>query len=177
MSDEARLPRIDVAQAPDAVRPTFDAFVAARGKVPNLFRVAAHVPDMTAKLAALLGAVTGPGEVPTLLKELLSARVSHLNLCDYCLASHSLLARKLGGTDGQLEAVALGDYTLFEESWRAAFRYADAMTTTPGIVPDDVYAGLAAHWNAVQIVEITAVVCMFAFFNRFANALAIPVTR
>ena len=177
MSDEARLSRIDPSQAPDEVRPTFDAFVKARGKVPNLFRVAAHAPEITAKLAALLAAVTGPGEAPMLLKELLSARVSHLNQCEYCLASHSLLARKLGGTDGQLAAVAQGDYTLFEESWRAAFRYADAMTTTPGVVADDVYAALAAHWNPTQIVELTSVVCMFAFFNRFANALAIPVTR
>ena len=53
MSDEARLSRIDPAAAPDAVRPTFDAFVAARGKVPNLYRVAAHAPQIATKLAAL----------------------------------------------------------------------------------------------------------------------------
>ena len=177
MSDEARLPRVDPARAPEAVRPAFDAFVAARGKVPNLFRVAAHRPEIAARLADLLAAVTGPGEVSMLLKELLSARVSHLNRCDYCLASHSLLARKLGGTEAQLGAVALGEYQPFDESWRAALRFADAMTTTTGIVPDDVYDGLAAHWNPAQIVEITSVICMFAFFNRFANALAVPVTK
>jgi AhpD family alkylhydroperoxidase len=27
--------------------------------------------------------VMGPGDVPVLLKELLSVRVSHINLCDY----------------------------------------------------------------------------------------------
>jgi alkylhydroperoxidase family enzyme len=81
--EEARLPRIAAEDAPDAVRPTFDAFIAERGKVPNLFRVAAHVPEMTARLAALNKVVMGPGEVPVLLKELLSTRVSHINLCDY----------------------------------------------------------------------------------------------
>lgn len=83
MSEEPRLPRIDPDVAPDEVRPTFDAFIAQRGKVPNLFRVSAHAPRITAKLAALNAEVMGKGEVPMLLKELLSTRVSHINLCDY----------------------------------------------------------------------------------------------
>lgn len=83
MSEEPRLPRVEPDAAPDALRPTFDAYIRERGKVPNLFRVAAHAPNITAKLAALQGAVMGQGEVPVLLKELLSTRVSHINLCDY----------------------------------------------------------------------------------------------
>ena len=83
MSDEPRLPRIAVESAPEDVRPTFDAFVRERGKVPNLFRVAAHAPRMAARLAALNAEVMGQGEVPVLLKELLSTRVSHINICDY----------------------------------------------------------------------------------------------
>ena len=83
MSEEPRLPRIAVETAPEDVRPTFDAFVRERGKVPNLFRVAAHAPGIAARLAALNAQVMGQGEVPVLLKELLSTRVSHINLCDY----------------------------------------------------------------------------------------------
>ena len=86
------------------------------------------------------------------------------------------MSRRLGGTDAQLAAVRDGAYAVFDEPWRAAMHYADAMTPTPGIVPDAVYAVLATHWNPAQIVEITSVVCMFAFFNRFAHALTIPVT-
>jgi alkylhydroperoxidase family enzyme len=83
MNDEPRLPRTSVEDAPDELRPTFEAFVRERGKVPNLFRVAAHAPRFTARLAALNAEVMGPGEVPVLLKELLSTRVSHINVCDY----------------------------------------------------------------------------------------------
>ena len=83
MNEEPRLPRIAVEGAPEDVRPTFDAFVRERGKVPNLFRVAAHAPRVAARLAALNAEVMGQGEVPVLLKELLSTRVSHINLCDY----------------------------------------------------------------------------------------------
>ena len=83
MSDDPRLPRVEPDEAEAEVRPTFDAFVRERGKVPNLYRVAAHAPRITARLAALQAAVMGPAEVPVLLKELLSVRVSHINLCDY----------------------------------------------------------------------------------------------
>jgi alkylhydroperoxidase family enzyme len=83
MSEEPRLPRIDPAAAPEEVRRTFEKFIRERGKVPNLFRVSAHAPGITTKLAALNAEVMGPGEVPVLLKELLSTRVSHINLCDY----------------------------------------------------------------------------------------------
>jgi alkylhydroperoxidase family enzyme len=83
----------------------------------------------------------------------------------------------MGATEEQLDAVARGEYTVFEESWRSALRFADVMTPTPGIVSDEVYADLASHWSPAQIVEITAVIAMFNFFNRFAHALAIPITR
>ena len=87
------------------------------------------------------------------------------------------MSRRLGGTDQQLDAVARGEYAVFDAAWRAAFVYADEMTPTPGIVTDAVYHELAAHWSPAQVVEITAVIAMFNFFNRFAHALAIPVTR
>ncbi len=87
------------------------------------------------------------------------------------------MARRLGATDDQLDAVARASYEPFEESWRAALRYADMMTPTPGLVSDEVYTDVAAHWSPAGIVEITAVIAMFNFFNRFANALDIPITR
>lgn len=87
------------------------------------------------------------------------------------------MARRLGATDAQLAAVAAGEYDVFEPAWRAAFAYADAMTPTRGLVRDAVFAELSAHWSAPQIIEITAVIGFFNYFNRFAVTLHIPVTR
>jgi alkylhydroperoxidase family enzyme len=87
------------------------------------------------------------------------------------------LARRLGATNDQLDAVARADYGVFDDAWRAAFHYADAMTPTPGIVGKAEFDTLAAHWSPVQVVEITAVICMYNFFNRFAHALDVPITK
>jgi len=83
MSDEPRLSRVAPDEAAEEVRPTFETFMRERGKVPHLYRIAAHAPRIASRLAALQSAVMGPGDVPVLLKELLSVRVSHINLCDY----------------------------------------------------------------------------------------------
>jgi alkylhydroperoxidase family enzyme len=85
MSDQRvpRLETVDPASSSPELRPTFDAFVAERGKVPNLFRIAAHNPPIMRTLADHLRVVMGEGTVPVLLKELLSVRVSRINLCDY----------------------------------------------------------------------------------------------
>ena len=83
----------------------------------------------------------------------------------------------MGATDEQLGAVARGSYDGFDEGWKAALAYADAMTPTPGRVGEIVFADLARHWSPAAIVEITAVVCMYNFFNRFAHALDVPITR
>jgi alkylhydroperoxidase family enzyme len=80
---EPRVPRLDPDGVADPVREVFDAFVRERGKVPNLFRVAAHRPEIVSTLRAHMNAVMGPGTVDVLLKELVAVRVSQINTCEY----------------------------------------------------------------------------------------------
>jgi uncharacterized peroxidase-related enzyme len=176
-SDSPRIPLPEPEDATPDVKPLFDAFMRERGNVPNLFRAASLRPPIVLTLFAHLRAVTGPGEVPVLLKELLTVRVSQINSCGYCLASHTALSRKHGATDEQLEGLGVGKFEGFEPGWQAAFAFAEAMTPTGGDVTDEIYGELARWWTPPQIVEITTVIGFFNYFNRFAEALRIPVTR
>lgn len=81
--DQGRLPRVDPDNPADELRPSFERFMRERGRVPNLFRVAAHRPSIGASLAEHMRAVMGPGAVDLRLKELISVRVSHINRCEY----------------------------------------------------------------------------------------------
>ena len=86
MDREPRLSRLDAEmamQAEESLREPFSQFIRERGKVPNLFRVTARSPAITATLAAHMRAVMRAGEVEVLLKELLSVRVSQINNCEY----------------------------------------------------------------------------------------------
>ena len=68
-------------------------------------------------------------------------------------------------------------FAAFEPAWAAALRFADALEGSGHGVSDTLYADLAAHWTPEQIVEITMVIGLFAYFNRFNNALRVEVTR
>jgi alkylhydroperoxidase family enzyme len=87
------------------------------------------------------------------------------------------LARRLGASDEQIGAVRCGDLAGFDPAWSAAIAYGAHMTPTGCVVSGDAYSALAAHWEPAQIVEITAVAALFNYFNRFAIALEVPVTR
>jgi alkylhydroperoxidase family enzyme len=87
------------------------------------------------------------------------------------------LARRLGASDDQIAALAAGDVSRFDPAWAVALEYAAHMTPTRGTVSGDAYTALANHWQSAQIIEITAVAALFNYFNRFAMALEIPVTR
>jgi len=83
---EPRVARLDADEAMrsnPSLRESFQKFIDERGKVPNLFRIAAHRPDITRTLADHMRAVMGAGDVSKLLKELLSVRVSQINNCEY----------------------------------------------------------------------------------------------
>ena len=90
------------------------------------------------------------------------------------------MARRLGATDGMIRGLrsdGTAGLEQFEPSWRAALDYADAMTRGGAAVSDEVYGPLAGHWDAGEIVEITMVIGLFAYFNRFTEALRVEVTK
>ena len=86
------------------------------------------------------------------------------------------MARRLGATNEQLTDVEHGRYDAFEPGWRAALAFADDMTRT-ALPPDAAaFAKLSEYWSPSQVVEIVAVIGLFNYFNRFAEALTIPPT-
>lgn len=64
-----------------------------------------------------------------------------------------------------------------EPSWRAALAYADVIHRSGHDVADELYRQLAAAWDPGQIVEITLVIGMAEYFNRFNDSLRVEPTR
>ena len=81
---ESRVERLTPDRVEAGARAALEAIGNERGGVvPNLFRVAAHRPEIVQTLYAHMKAVMGKGTVPQLLKELISVRVSQINGCVY----------------------------------------------------------------------------------------------
>ena len=173
-----RLKALAPEEAAPEVRPIFATYLAERGNIPNMFRTAAVRPKHLQTMIAHFRTVMGEGTVPALLKELLWVRVSHLNDCRYCLASHTVLARRRGASEGLLDALQDRGTAPeeLEPGWRAALEYADVLHGSGHAVSDALYARLAQAWDPGQVVEITMVIGMTEYFNRFNNALRVAPT-
>ncbi|HUI42369.1 MAG TPA: carboxymuconolactone decarboxylase family protein [Terriglobia bacterium] len=78
-----RLSKLAPHQVDGAAREVFDGFLRERGNVPNMFRTAAHRPEIMKTMTQHFTTVMTAGTVPRKLKEMISVRVSHLNRCEY----------------------------------------------------------------------------------------------
>jgi uncharacterized peroxidase-related enzyme len=159
------------------IQRSFEAFWEARGNVPNLFRVLAHVPPLFTTFTTHFKAVMGAGLVDVRLKELMACRVSQINGCRYCLASHTVLAKQYGASEEILAALDAPERLPLPEGEKRAIRFAEKMTRdSNGVSPADM-AGLREHFTEAQIVELACVVGIFNYLNRFANALGLEPTK
>jgi uncharacterized peroxidase-related enzyme len=122
--------------------------------------------------------VLNTGTLPTALKELVIVRTSQMNACEYCLASHSLLAKKLGYSEEQIAALPhFENSATFNPREKAALRLAERVTRNERPLDDGELADLKAHFSEGEIVELMAASGLFNYFNRFNNLLAMEPTQ
>ena len=91
------------------------------------------------------------------------------------------MARQKGASAELVEAIQDGPareaIDRLEPGWRAALDYADVIHRSGHDVTDALYARLRAAWDDGQIVEITLVIGMTEYFNRFNDSLRVEPTK
>lgn len=171
----SRLGRKDVGEQVGAI---YDRYMRQRGNVPNMFRTVAHRPEILATMIAHMEAVLNTGTLPTSLKELVIVRTSQMNRCEYCLASHSMLAKKLGWSEEQINGLAQFETRDdFSPAEKAALRLAERLTRNERPLTVDELTDLRQFYEEGEIVELMAASGLFNYFNRFNNLLAMDPTR
>ena len=90
------------------------------------------------------------------------------------------MARQKGASEDLVEAIqdrgGRAPLERLEAGWRAALEYADVVHVSGHLVTDELYASLSAAWDEGQIVEITLVIGMTEYFNRFNDSLRVEPT-
>jgi AhpD family alkylhydroperoxidase len=101
---------IEYEEASPEVRQVYDDIMTTRGIdwVNNFWKAIAVQPDLLRRTWEGVKAVTAPGVLDSLTKEMIYVAVSVTNGCEYCINSHTAAARKKGMTDEMLaELMAL----------------------------------------------------------------------
>jgi AhpD family alkylhydroperoxidase len=140
----ARVPYLNREDLPEDYRIIFDNLAAERGgAVGNLFRVLAHTPRFLRRFCAMGNDLRNKTALDPKLRELAILTVGRLTDAQYEFVHHWNLARRVGVSREQLEALADWEKSpKFSDHERAVIRYATEAT-------DKVRVSDAA-WNAVK---------------------------
>ncbi len=84
MKDEkGRIPLLERHDVPPEIGVIYDALLAQRSAVPNMFKVLAHTPPLAQGIAAFLKPLLGDGALAGWYKELVATRIAVLHTCHY----------------------------------------------------------------------------------------------
>ncbi len=146
------------------------------GKLFNTFKMLAHIPEILAAFVPFIETLFTSGKIEARLRELIILRTTLLNKSNYCATHHFYAAKKAG-----LMAEEIADVHRFRESpffskrEKLAMAFAEEVTLRPGEVDPDLREKMKAGFDAASLVEITAIIGMSNFLNRFNDTLALDL--
>jgi uncharacterized peroxidase-related enzyme len=176
MNAESRVRLLERDQVTPEIAAVYDALLAARGVVPNMFKVLAHTPAIAPAVAGFLKPLLADGALRGWYKELVAVRVSQQNASEYAIRAHSISARQKGATEEQISSVANFQTGPYSAKEKLGFRLADKLHEGGKAVDDSVFAELHANFSEPELVELFLTAAAFEMFPRFIDGLRIPVT-
>ncbi len=163
---------LTIEQASPEVKGTFEKLAARAGKVPNIFAAMGHRPAVLNSFLPLYKAIVNEGTVEPKYKELAYLRTSMVNGCEYCSRAHFASSKSAGVTAEQIAALPFyARSPLFDEKEKATILYADRVTRGASGIRGAALQELRKYFDEGQIVELTLVICVANFTNRFNDAL------
>jgi alkylhydroperoxidase family enzyme len=168
----SRVSPIARAQVTGSAREVLDRKVAELGQVPGMYGVFAHRPWILTTMDAHFSAVMGSGTVPLKLKEMLALQASLAHAGEQGARGPDTLALRTGATRERIAALLDFESGPWTDAEKAALRYGRRVTRDAS-VSDEVFEDLRRHFDDGEIVEITCVLALFTYFNRFKEALRV----
>ncbi len=107
MSVAPRIPLLERESATPDAQKIYDALLAARGVVPNMFKVLGYRPEIAQGVAGFLKPLLSDGALPGSYKELIAIRVSQRHRCAYADAIDDPFYASLKSSFTDLELIEL----------------------------------------------------------------------
>jgi uncharacterized peroxidase-related enzyme len=143
--------------------------------VSNFLRTMAHRPEAMLDFARLYETLMGPaGRLDRRIREMVYLAVSYVNECDYCATYHQKTAPSAGISETELGRINTENDQHFSDRERAALRYARELSRTAS-VSDDLRYHVQERFSPDEFVELTMIVGLANFTNRFNSGLGVPV--
>ena len=144
------------------------------GKVPEPVLVKAHHPGLLRGYGMFEWETGRAHAVDERLKVLAETKAAALVGCEWCRDIGSAIGAHAGVTAGQLEDLPrYRESDRFSDVEKLVLDLAEAMTSTPSDVSDELFEALRAHFDERQVVELTSVIALENYRARFNWAFGI----
>ncbi len=116
------------------------------------------------------------GNVTSALKRLIAYISSYTTGCQYCQAHGIRAAERYGASEDQLKNIwDYKSHPAFSEAERAALDFSVAASSVPNAVDEAIAEELRKYWTDGDIVEITGVVALFGYLNRWNDSMGTTI--
>src|SRR5499426_2574749 len=157
--------------APAASRPLLEGIRRSFGFIPNLFGVFAESPAALRGALAIYEAFSTSSLAPA-EQQLVMLAVSEANDCEYCVAAHSTLAKRLAKVDPALVSAVRRREALADAKLDALVTFTRKVVEQRGMLAEaEVTAFLNAGYSRAQVIEVLLGVGMKTF-NNYVDHIA-----
>lgn len=138
---------------------------------------AGHVLQASSSCLEKTKALMIGGELPRELKESIAVVVSAANVCDYCVAAHSMALAMMGFSKKKIDALTKNiEKSEMSQKDQKILQYVRKATLTPHKIIDRETNDLKSlGLTDSQLVEILGVMELFTGYNKFLDALAAEI--
>ena len=168
----ARIPYVDPASAPEAVREVFEQVPAQL----NIFKIMAHAETNFRPLLRLGGAILAQQKLDGALRELAILRVAKLSDAEYEWVQHVPIAKAVGVNDAQVQALEAGETgaDCFDERERLVLRFTDEVVRDVGAA-EATFSAIGKHLSHREIVELILAIGFYMTMARLMESTGIDV--
>jgi uncharacterized peroxidase-related enzyme len=162
-----RLHTLALAEATGHAAQLFAAVKGAIGKVPNSYVGIGGNSPIALEAVLTLESSVKKGSLSATDIEVVKLVVSQATGCDYCLAAHNMMAKKLGLSHEAILALRHAQSSGDAHN-DALAKFTLSLVTTSGTVPIEVVNAVKyAGFTDAQIVDVTMTIASIAFTNLF----------
>ncbi len=147
----------------------FEQIKKSTGKVPKWMRVMANCEDILIGFFTLFKSVMDDAPLGKELKWKVAHKVSEMNKCEFCVSITTMMLKEFGLTTqnlNDLDKSCNGKECI-------ALKYAESATEHAYNINHEVFIEMKKHFTDEQIVELTSVIELFNFINRFNDSLGV----
>lgn len=147
------------------------------GFCPNSIKTMHHRPRIAYAFIEMNKAVMeNKGRVTSALKRMIAYISSNTAGCRYCQAHAIRAAERYDTEQEKLENIwEYKTHPAFTNDEKAALDFAFAASTVPNSVNDEIAEKLREYWNEGEIVEITGVIALFGYLNRWNDSMGTEI--